>query len=136
MTGAVQPELKWEKPWDRLAIIKRHQHDAYREAKNATALADVLDAFDIWIPWMIEEIERMNHSLRAPREECAQFCMRASEAYEKCQQKAILAKDEDDVVLYGHAAHTALTLGKGIRRLQTSQDEQEGKTTNPPPSLL
>ena len=48
--------LNWDNHKDRLKIIEKYLPSAYDEALALTNLADVLDPFDTWMPWMIEEI--------------------------------------------------------------------------------
>lgn len=49
--------LKWENKEDRAEIIRVYLPIAREEAAKVTSLADVLDAFDIWIPWLLKSAE-------------------------------------------------------------------------------
>ena len=60
---AVSPQEKWGIPFDDMTPVMKMTHvknmvaEGYIEAKKITHLADILDVFDIWIPWLLSKVE-------------------------------------------------------------------------------
>jgi len=58
-------KLSWDNEKDKLYIIKKYLPNAIQSLKDeGVILADICDAFDDWIPWLISRVEQLEAELK------------------------------------------------------------------------